>query len=98
MVKRVFFAALTVALLAAPATHARSICAERDSMISKLKDKYGEAERGMGLSGGEAVVEIWSSSKTGTWTIVMTRPDGVSCVMAAGDSWMDMPPEQGPET
>jgi hypothetical protein len=99
MLTRLFFAGCIAAVFAAPPTaSASSICAERDSMITKLKDKYGEAERGMGLSGTEAVIEIWSSEKTGTWTIVMTKPNGVSCVMAAGDSWMDIPVEKGPET
>ena len=99
MLIRLFVTGCLAAMLAAPsAASAASICAERDSMITKLKSKYGEAERGMGLSGTEAVIEVWSSEKTGTWTIVMTKPNGVSCVMAAGDSWVDVPPEKGPET
>ena len=34
-----------------------------------------------------AVVEIYSSEETGTWTILMTRPDGMSCLLAAGQRW-----------
>lgn len=97
MTVRLILATLAFTLLT-PGVGQASVCAERDSMISKLKDKYGEAERGMGLSGSEAVIEVWSSEKTGTFTIVMTRPDGMSCVVAAGDSWIDAPPEKGPET
>jgi len=67
-------------------------------MVVKLKKKYGESERGMGLSGTEVLIEVWSSEKTGTWTIVMTRPNGIACVMAAGDSWTSAPAEKGPET
>ena len=97
MLTRLILATLTFIVLS-PSIGQASVCSDRDSMISKLKDTYGEAERGMGLSGSEAVIEIWSSAKTGTFTIVMTRPDGVSCVVAAGTSWIDAPPEKGPET
>jgi len=98
MFKRFFVASLLVGTLTMPSSgSAETVCAMRDSMISKLKEKYGEAERGMGLSGTKAVVEVWSSDKTGTWTIVMTRPDGVTCVVAAGDSWIQAPPSEGPE-
>lgn len=99
MAIRLFIVAAALAVLVPTAGFAApKVCAERDSIIDKLKNKYGEAERGMGLSGSEAMIEIWSSEKTGTWTIVMTRPDGVSCVMAAGDSWTHVPEEKGPET
>jgi len=98
MVARLIIAALVFAVASPSVAQAQSVCGERESMIVKLKKKYGESERGMGLSGKEALVEIWSSEKTGTWTIVMTRPNGIACVMAAGDSWMDAPAEEGPET
>ncbi len=98
MVARLIFAALFFAMATPSIAEAQSVCAERENMITKLKKKYGETERGMGLSGTEAVIEIWSSEKTGTWTIVMTRPNGITCVMAAGESWMEIPAEKGPET
>jgi hypothetical protein len=76
---------------------ADAICAKRDSMIERLKERFGETERGMGLSGSEAMVEVWSSKKTGTFTIVMTRPDGIACVLATGDSWVDAAADKAPE-
>lgn len=98
MFTRFLAAGCVAVVLAAPSIAlAAPVCSERDSIIAKLKDKYGEAERGMGLSGSEAVIEIWSSEKTGTWTIVLTKPNGVSCVMAAGNSWVDAPASMGPE-
>jgi len=98
MVGRLIFATLLFAIAAPSIAQAQSVCGKRESMISSLKQKFGESERGMGLSGAEAVIEIWSSDETGTWTIVMTRPNGITCVMAAGESWMDIPAEKGPET
>lgn len=41
----------------------------------------------MGLQKSQGIVEIYSSETTGSWTILMTRPDGVSCLIAAGQLW-----------
>jgi len=27
----------------------------------------------------------------GTFTIILTRPNGLTCVMAAGENWEDLP-------
>jgi len=98
MLIRLVFTTLVFAIAAPSLAQAQYVCAKRDSMITQLKKKFGESERGIGVSGTEAVIEIWSSEETGTWTIVMTRPNGIACVMAAGDSWTDIPVEKGPET
>ena len=41
---------------------------------------------GIGAS-GEALYELFVAD-TGTWTILVTRPDGTSCIAASGESWM----------
>ncbi len=65
-------------------------CGERTRLIKALTDKYKEEPRAIGLSAsGKAVFEVYTS-KTGTWTIVMTTTTGVTCIMAAGDSWEEM--------
>ncbi|MFN3614512.1 MAG: hypothetical protein ACK4WC_08130, partial [Rubrimonas sp.] len=49
--------------------------------------KYGETRRAAGLQNRGSVTEIFASEKTGTWTIIVTRPDGVACAVAAGEAW-----------
>ncbi len=68
---------------------AQMACMARDSAIAKLSDTYGEARRGRGLIGLTAVIEIWASEATGTWTILRTTPNGLTCIMAAGSNWQD---------
>jgi hypothetical protein len=58
-------------------------------MVSQLERKYGETRRGAGLQNRGAVTEIFASEKTGTWTIIVTRPDGTSCAVAAGEAWLE---------
>lgn len=92
--------ALAFALLAAPALAqqavpqnapqtALSACAPRAAIIAQLEKKYGETRRGAGLQNRGAVTEVFASAATGTWTIIVTRPDGVSCAVAAGEAWLE---------
>jgi hypothetical protein len=64
-------------------------CGERDSVVAKLGEKYGEVRRGGGLAGATAIFEVWASDATGTWTILKTTPNGQACVMAVGEGWQD---------
>lgn len=61
-------------------------CAPRDEVVALLHQRFGEAVVGRGLSAGGSLVEVYASGG-GTWTIVATRPAGVSCLIAAGDAW-----------
>lgn len=33
--------------------------------------------------------ELWGSALTGTWTVVLSRPDNVQCVIASGIGYQD---------
>jgi hypothetical protein len=61
-------------------------CGDRSKLISALDAKYKEGLSGFGVTGGSQLVEIYVS-ETGTFTVVMTNSKGISCVIAAGDSW-----------
>ena len=93
-------AATALSLLAAtPAANAEETraCAERTRVVQKLAEKFGETLRSLGLHRDDGVVEVYSSEETGTWTILMTRPDGMSCLIAAGQRWeQDVHPLEKP--
>jgi uncharacterized membrane protein len=78
------------ALGSAPA-HAMTPCGKRADFLKTLKDKFQEESRALGMVGKSSVMEIFTS-KTGTWTILVTAPEGRSCIIAAGNSWEDVPP------
>ena len=75
--------------LSAPAM-AQSMCNKRGSFVKHLSSKYAEAPVAMGLSAEGSVLEVLAS-QDGTWTIIVTRPSGVSCVVAYGESWEAVP-------
>jgi hypothetical protein len=64
-----------------------SSCAERAAIVESLNNKYGEIRQSVGLNQSNGVVEVFASPETGTWTILLTMPNGMSCLMAAGKSW-----------
>lgn len=67
-------------------------CAQRSEIVTTLTDRYGETVRGMGLANSNAIVEVYVSGDTGTWTITLTRPDGITCLVAAGQAFEDIAP------
>jgi len=83
--------ALVLCLSAQPsAAQVQMMCGDRGKVVSSLEKSYAEAPVSMGLASNGAVIEVFTSSK-GTFTIVMTHPSGLSCLMAAGESWEELP-------
>ncbi len=87
---------VVVAALLPGMAMAQSNCANRDVVVDKLAAKYGEAFAGGGLQNTQQIFEVWFSPEQGTWTILMTRADGVSCIMASGTHWRDETPVKTP--
>ncbi len=94
MFKRHFVLALVFGMAAtAPPVMAQALnCAGRDMVTERLASGYDEKQTGLGLQSENRLVEIWSSEKTGSWTILVTLPDGTSCVLASGANWIGAPP------
>lgn len=47
------------------------------------------------------VVEVFASLETGTWTITITRPDGLTCLAASGEGFenlVEVLPPDGDDT
>lgn len=66
---------------------AQNICGPHEEIVKRLEDSYKEARAGFGLAGNGTLVELFVSEDKGTWTFMYTRPDGISCLMAAGGDW-----------
>lgn len=69
---------------------AQMTCGDRSEALARLEHVFSEAPVAMGLASNGAVVEIFTS-KAGTFTIILTRPDGVSCLVLSGESWENLP-------
>ncbi|MEM9782016.1 MAG: hypothetical protein AAF899_06040 [Pseudomonadota bacterium] len=101
MNRGIVLASLTVGALiggvmsASEATAHALACGPRDKLVETLEHRHGEAAHGRGLMGPKAMVELWRAPEDGPgeagWTLVLTRPDGVSCIIASGSAWHVLP-------
>ncbi|WP_170415023.1 hypothetical protein [Ruegeria atlantica] len=77
---------LGMMVLAAQQVHARN-CAPRDEVIKRLTESYGETRQGLGIARQGAVMELYASEQSGSWTITVTLPDGITCLVASGQAY-----------
>lgn len=78
--------ASTLLIPASASAQSQAVCGERNSLLQQLNGKYKESPVSMGLAASGSVVEV-TKSETGTWTILLTNPAGLTCLMAAGEHW-----------
>lgn len=79
--------ATLVVLCSAGAALAYGNCGARDIVTQTLSQEFGESPLGAGLEGDTALYEVWQSEDGESWTILRTRADGVTCVLATGTDW-----------
>ena len=87
---RLLMIAVLAALCCQP-TLAANTCTDRDRLEGFLAEKYKEEPIAMGLIDSSGVMEVYLS-ESGSWTIVVTSAQGLSCVIAAGENWDDIEP------
>lgn len=61
-------------------------CATRDKVIEALNEVYAEQPVSVGLTDAGSMIEVIASTQ-GTFTIVITHPNGLTCPIAAGKAW-----------
>lgn len=86
----VLVAALVAIFLVVQPAHAGSYCGERTEITKSLGMKYHEKLVASGLADAGSMIEIFASKK-GTWTMIVTSPNGRSCYLASGENWEAMP-------
>lgn len=86
MKKFLLASALALAFIS-PAFAQTRACAPRDQVVERLADRYGETLQSMGMHANNSLLEVYASESTGTWTILVTSPDGIACLIAAGKMW-----------
>ncbi len=63
-------------------------CAPRELAARMLTEVHGEELLGQGLAeSGAYLVELFVNPSTGAWTVIATMPNGMACMLEAGQSW-----------
>ena len=98
MTRRGWAFALPLIAAALPiAAHAAGPCYPRDAIHAHLAERYGERPVGAGVTAGQ-LVELLVRPDGASWTILVIRPDGLACPVAAGEDWTGVSapaPERG---
>lgn len=62
----------------------------RAAVVERLASGYGETRQSVGIGANNAMVEVYASNETGSWTILVTMPTGMSCLVASGQSFEEV--------
>lgn len=87
----IFLAAAVSVCMSAPAmAQQQQNCGARETVVDRLSSKYGESRQSIGMAPKGRVVEVFASQETGTWTITVTTPNGMTCLVASGQSYENL--------
>ena len=65
-------------------------CAAYKQMVGLLTKKFSEAPLAMGTVNEDRLMQLFVS-EGGSWTIIVTKADGMACILAAGQNWEKLP-------
>lgn len=80
----------------APAA-AEPVCGQRDAIARLLRTEFGERPVADAVTAWGRHLVLFTAPDGATWSIVVTDPGGVSCLIAAGVDWRSQSLAQSPD-
>ena len=65
---------------------AQRVCGLRADILDTIRESHNEIVVAGGISEGGMLMEVLAS-ESGTWTIISTTPQRVTCVLSSGYGW-----------
>ena len=62
-------------------------CAPHAVVAETLAGQYGESRHAAGLVANGQLMELYASTDSGSWTITLTAPSGMTCLLASGQNF-----------
>ena len=78
------------AIPAAAAAPASPPCAPRPELLKQLAKQFHEQPAALGLTSNGSLIEVLTSDDGETWTILISQPNGSSCLVAVGEGWEEL--------
>jgi len=82
--------AFVLLLHTAAAVKAQPVCMPHDDFRVELQRNFSEAPVAIAIANNGALIELYAKRDKSSWTLIMTRPGGLSCVLVAGEEWNDL--------
>ncbi len=86
--------AVAAATMAPSIAEAKRVCDKRADVLTHLAKKYSEKPTSVGVTANGGIVELLSEKSGKTWTLIVSMPNGISCLLAAGQDWDSHPLRQ----
>ena len=67
------------------------LCLSRGEMARLLDARFAEAPAALGVTEAGGLVELFHAKGGATWSLVLTTPQGRSCLLASGQAWSERP-------
>ena len=59
-------------------------CADSDEIVKRLKERFGEELILQSEAVNDRYFQVWKNDETGTWSMFITTPDGLHCLVGTG--------------
>ncbi len=82
--------AFALLLHTAATVKAQPVCMPHDDFRVELHRNFSESPVAIAIASNGALIELYANRDRSSWTLVMTRPAGISCVLVAGEEWNDL--------
>ena len=88
MFRKIFVPLIVIGgvLATAASAHSATICGNRAQLVGALSHDFSEKPSFEAVTLDGRLMEVLTSEK-GSWTVLLTSPQGRTCVVAAGTSW-----------
>ncbi len=83
--------AFALLLHTAATVKAQPVCMVHDEFRVELHRNFSETPVAIAIANNGALIELYAKRDKSSWTLVMTRPSGLSCVLVAGEDWNELP-------
>jgi hypothetical protein len=91
MTQRGALAAILICLAPVVASAQQPACGPTGAVEKRIHDQYGETIVGAGVVAGGILFTL-ANPQTGTFTVLLRRPDGQTCVMIGGTGYATQDP------
>jgi len=85
--KKRFLLAVPLCFVTQPSIAQQQCLSDRNAVLSALKQEYREEPVGGGVTHTGEWVSTLTVAEDGNWSIIMTRGDGMTCIIAGGHAW-----------
>ncbi|MBL8699809.1 MAG: hypothetical protein JNK67_15635 [Alphaproteobacteria bacterium] len=66
-------------------------CALRSDFIRLMAHTYDESPIALGVTDDGRLIELFASRSGSTWSIALTTPSGITCLVMSGSEWQMRP-------